>query len=133
MRKFHHTFQNSFLDPSMSSNQDQSFQLKLVYDDGVIYCERLLFILWSTKWLQILDPLEEHSVLIFPGIQKQTMELLMELLRKGSISGMESDFENFMELALDFLVDFPGGFANFETSDEEFKVKAVSIKNRRNC
>ena len=133
MRKFHHTFQTSFVDPSVSCNQNPSFQLKLVCDDGVIYCDRLLFILWSQKWLQILDPLEENSVLIFPDIQKQAMELLIDLLRKGSISGMESDFENFMELALDFLVDFPGGFSNFETSDEEFKVKAVSIKNRRNC
>ena len=138
MRKFYHTIQKSFLDPAVSCNLNKYFTIKIVCDDGVIYCDRLLFIIWSKKWLQILDPFEETNVLIFPDVEKRTMELLLELLKKGELQGFESHFENFMEQALDFLADLPDGFSNFVTYDplnpkiKTFDMKAATMKRKKN-
>ena len=87
MRTFNHTNQKSFIHPQIPFNQDKSFTLKIICDDGVIFCDRLVFILWSHKLRKLLDPWEEITVLIFPGVHKRTMELLLELLRKGNVSG----------------------------------------------
>ena len=100
MRRFYHKIQKSFLDPEVSYNLDKSFRIKIICDDGVIFCERLLFILWSQKWLEILDPFEEISVLLFPDVKIETVELLLELLKKGEIKGNEYNFENFMDMPL---------------------------------
>ena len=100
-------------------NEETSFTLKIICDDGVIFCDRLIFILWSKKWREILDPDEEISVLIFPGVEKRSMELVLKLLKEGDIIGMESEFENFFDLALD-IIHLPGGFTNFETSNKLF-------------
>ena len=127
MRVFYHSNQKSFFDPI---NEETSFTLKIICDDGVIFCDRLIFILWSKKWREILDPDEEISVLIFPGIEKRSMELVLKLLKEGDIIGMESEFENFFDLALD-IIHLPGGFTNFETSNKLFEVKATNIKNKR--
>ena len=116
MRVFYHSNQKSFFDPI---NEETSFTLKIICDDGVIFCDRLIFILWSKKWREILDPDEEISVLIFPGVEKRSMDLVLKLLKEGDIIGMESEFENFFDLALD-IIHLPGGFTNFETSNHNF-------------
>ena len=74
----------------------------------------------------------KKPVLILPDVKKRAMELLLGLLKKGEISGFENDFEDFMDLALDFLGDLPGGFSNFETGGKSFEVKAAAMKIRRN-
>ena len=132
MRTFYHSNQKSFIDTKNQFDQDKSFKLRIICDDGVLLCDRMLFILWSKKWMQILDSSEETSVLIFPDVNRKTMELLLTLLRKGDINGLERDFENFFELALEFLSDLPGGFDNFETSEKSFEFKAASLKSKRN-
>ena len=93
MRKFHNKIQKSFIDQEVLYNLEKSFKLRIVCEDGVILCDRLLFILWSQKWMYILEPFEETSVLIFPDVKKISMELLIGLLKKGQISGFENDFE----------------------------------------
>ena len=131
MRTFNHTHHKSYIDLKVRSNEETSFKLKIICSDGVIFCDRILFILWSKHWREILEPQEETSVLIFPDVTQSTMKLLIELLKAGDIRGLESNFENFFELALDFFSDLPGGFSNFETSEKSFDVKAQSIKNIR--
>ena len=114
MRKFDHQNHQSFIEfkymTRVTCSLDHAFQLKIVCDDGVLWCDRLLFILWR----EILDPNEEESVLIFPGVKKRTMMLMLKLLMVGDIKGFEKSFESFFELTLDFFNDFPGGFANFK-------------------
>ena len=136
MRTLNHQNHKSFIQwkhmTRVTSGLDHAFQLKIVCDDGELFCDRLLFILWSKHWREILDPNEEESVLIFPGVKKRSMMLLLKLLMVGDIKGFEKSFESFFELTLDFFNDFPGGFSNFETSDKSFDVKASCIKNRRN-
>ena len=132
MRKLYNKIQKSYIDHEVSYNLEKSFKLKIVCEDGEIFCDRLLFILWSKKWMELLDPFEETSVLILPDVKKRAMELLLGLLKKGEISGFENDFEDFMDLALDFLGDLPGGFSNFETGGKSFEVKAAAMKIRRN-
>ena len=132
MRTFYHTHHKSYIDLKNPSNEETSFKLKIVCSDGVIFCDRILFILWSKHWRQILEPNEETSVLIFPDVKKSTMELMIDLLKSGDIKGLESNFEIFFELVLDFFADLPGGFTNFETSEKSFEAKAVCIKSKRN-
>ena len=112
MRKFQHSKQKSFLDSS-NGHEESSFLLKIICADGVVVSDRLVFILWSKQLRQLLDPDEETSVLIFPDVKQRSMELLLNLLRKGNTSGYESDFEDLFELAIEFFEDFPGGFSNF--------------------
>ena len=130
MRAFNHSKQMSFFDHHYS-NEETSFTLKIVCNDGALVCDRLLFILWSKEWRDLLDPDEETSVLIYPDVKKRTVELLLSLLKKGDIKGFESDFNDLFELALDFLADTPGGFSNFETSDKMFEFNAASIQKKR--
>ena len=130
MRKFQHSKQKSFLDSS-NGHEESSFLLKIICADGVVVSDRLVFILWSKQLRQLLDPDEETSVLIFPDVKQRSMELLLNLLRKGNTSGYESDFEDLFELAIEFFEDFPGGFSNFETSDKSFEEKAVSLRSKR--
>ena len=101
MRAFNHSKQKSFFDHHYS-NEETSFTLKIVCNDGALVCDRLLFILWSKEWRDLLDPDEETSVLIYPDVKKRTVELLLSLLKKGDIKGFESDFNDLFELALDF-------------------------------
>ena len=129
MRTFHHSRQISFFD-HCNSNQD-TFKLRIICEDGTVTCDRLLFILWSEHWRELLDPYEETSVLIFPDMKQRTMELLLDLLKKGDIKGLESDFEDLFNLALDFMSEFPRGFSNFETSDKEFEDKATFLRSKR--
>ena len=68
---------------------------------------------------------------MFPDVKQRTMELALNILRKGNTEGFESDFQNMFELTLDFLADVPGGFSNFETSDKSLEVKAESMKIQR--
>ena len=128
MRVFYHSNQQSFLD---QSSDDSSFKIKIVCEDGVVICDRLLFILWSKKWMELLNPNEETSLVMFPDVKQRTMELALNILRKGNTEGFESDFQNMFELTLDFLADVPGGFSNFETSDKSLEVKAESMKIQR--
>ena len=121
--------QKSFFDHH-DSNEETSFTLKIICDDGVVVCDRLLFILWSKEWRDLLDPYEKTSVLIFPDMKQRTMELFLELLKIGDINGLESDFEDLFKLALDFFSDLPGGFSNFETSDKAFELKVASMKKK---
>ena len=130
MRIFKHSKQKSFLDPS-EGNEESSFLLKIICEDGIVVSDRLLFILWSKQFRQLLDPDEETTVLIFPDVKQRSMELLLNLLRKGNTNGFESDFEELFELALEFFEDFPGGFSNFETSDKSFEDKAASLTRKR--
>ena len=136
MRTFNHQNHKSFIEfkymTRVTCSLDHAFQLKIVCDDGVLWCDRLLFILWSKHWREILDPNEEESVLIFPGVKKRSMMLMLKLLMNGDIKGHEKNFERFFELTLDFFNDFPGGFANFETSDKSFDLKASCVKSKRN-
>ena len=136
MRTLSHQNHKSFIQwkhmTRVTCSLDHAFQLKIVCDDGELFCDRLLFILWSKHWREILDPNEEESVLIFPGVKKRSMMLLLKLLVVGDIKGFEKSFESFFELTLDFFNDFPEGFSNFETSNKSFDVKASCIKNRRN-
>ena len=129
MRVFYHSNQKSFFD---QPSDDSSFKLKIICDDGVVICDRLVFILWSKLWRELLDPNEAINVVIFPDVKQRTMELVLSILSKGNIKGFESDFQNVFELALDFLGDLPGGFSNFETSDKSLDDKAISIKSERN-
>ena len=108
MRTFHHSKQRSFFDQLNSS--EGNFKLRIICKDGTVICERLLFILWSKQWREVLNPDEETSVLIFPDVNQRTMQLFLDLLKKGDIKGLEEDFDDLFELALDFLSDFPGGF-----------------------
>ena len=130
MRKLYNKIQKSYIDHEVSYNLEKSFKLKIVCEDGEIFCDRLLFILWSKEWRDLLDPDEETSVLIYPDVKKRTVELLLSLLKKGDIKGFESDFNDLFELALDFLADTPGGFSNFETSDKMFEFNAASIQKK---
>ena len=129
MRTFQHSKQASFFNQLNSEQED--FKLKIICEDGTVICERLLFILWSKQWREVLNPDEEISVLIFPDVKQRTMQLLLDLLKKGDIMGLESDFDDFFGLALDFLSDFPGGFSNFETSDKALEDKATSLRTKR--
>ena len=129
MRTFSHSNQNSFLDQPSDYSY---FKLKIICDDGVVLCDRIMFILWSKHWRELLDPNEEINVVIFPEVKQRTMELLLSILSKGNIEGYENEFQNVFELALDFLADLHGGFSNFETSNKSLDEKAVSINRERN-
>ena len=136
MRTFNHQNHKTFIEfkymTRVTWSSQHAFQLKIVCDDGELFCDRLLFILWSKQWREILDPNEEDSVLIFPGVKKRAMMLMLKLLMVGDIKGLEKSFESFFELTLDFFEDFPGGFTNFETSNKSFDLKASCIKSKRN-
>lgn len=106
--------------------------LKIICDDGVVYCDRLLFILWSKNWRNILDQNEETNVLICPDMKKEIVELVLELLMTGESSGLEKDFEIFFETILDIFEDLPEGFSNFQTSEKSFKDRAKNLIARRN-
>ena len=103
MRKLYNKIQKSYIDHEVSCNLEKSFKLRK----------------------------KETSVLILPDVKKRAMELLLGLLKKGEISGFENDFEDFMDLALDFLGDLPGGFSNFETGGKSFEVKAAAMKTNK--
>ena len=105
--------------------------IKIRCKDGEIICDRLLFILWSKQWRDILDPHEEETVIIIPDLRTRVLNIFLKLLMTGRTSGLEIDFENFFDLAVDFLSDLPGGFTNFESSKKSLELKGICIKNRR--
>ena len=78
-----------------------SQNLKIICDDGEVFCDRLPFVLWSKNWRNILDPNEELSVLICPDMKKGILELVLKILMTGESSGLEKDFENFFETLLE--------------------------------
>ena len=100
--------------------------------DGSVFCDRLLFILWSKSWRNIFDPSEEKSVLICPDMKKGIIEKVVKLLMTGNSNGLEKDFEIFFETVLDIFDDLPEGFSNFQTSDETFEKRAKKLIARRN-
>ena len=51
------------------------------------------------------------------GYTDYMMKLLIELLKAGDIRGLESNLENFFELALDIFFDVLGGFSNSQRID----------------
>ena len=106
--------------------------LKIICEDGVTFCDRFLFILWSKNWRNILDPNEESSVLICPEMKKEIIELVIMLLKTGTTKGLENNFENFFDTVLDIFDDLPNGFTNFETSEKSFEKKAKNLIARRN-
>ena len=83
MRKLYNKIQKSYIDHEVSYNLEKSFKLKIVCEDGEIFCDRLLFILWSKKWMELLDPFEETSVLILPDVKKKSHGIIARIIEKG--------------------------------------------------
>lgn len=98
MRTLSHQNHKSFIQwkhmTRVTCSLDHAFQLKIVCDDGELFCDRLLFILWSKHWREILDPNEEESVLIFPGVKKRSMMLLLKLLMVGDTGYLHYHHQN---------------------------------------
>ena len=65
-------------------------------------------------------------------MKKGNIELVLELLMTGKLSGLEKDFENFFETVLDIFNDLPDGFSNFQTSEKIFEERAKNVRARRN-
>ena len=101
--------------------------LKIICEDGVISCDRFIFILWSKNWRNIFDPNEETSVLICPEMKNGIMELVLMLLKTGSSEGLENNFENFFDTVLDIFDDLPNGFSNFESSEKSLEKRAKNL------
>ena len=100
MRTFYNTDQDSIM-----KNMLLPGGIKIRCKDGEIICDRLLFILWSKQWRDILDPHEEETVIIIPDLRTRVLNIFLKLLMTGRTSGLEIDFENFFDLAVDFLSD----------------------------
>ena len=121
--------QTSFMEELEIHGSPES--LKIICEDGVLFCDRFLFILWSKNWRNIFDPNEETSILICPDMKKGIMELVLMLLKTGSSRGLENNFENFFDTVLDIFDDLPNGFSNFESSSSLEK-RAKNLIARRN-
>ena len=120
----------SFMKEIQRHGSPQSLQI--ICEDGSVFCDRFLIILWSKSWRNIFDPSEEKSVLICPDMKKGIIEKVVKLLMTGNSNGLEKDFEIFFETVLDIFDDLPEGFSNFQTSDETFEKRAKKLIARRN-
>ena len=83
----------SFMKEIQTHGSPQSLQI--ICEDGSVFCNRFLFILWSKSWRNIFDPSEEKSVLICPDMKKGIIEKVVKLLMTGNSNGLEKDFEIF--------------------------------------
>ena len=64
-------------------NEDKSKSLKIVCSDGIIFCDRLLFILWSKFWKTLLIPEESENTVIIPDIKVEIVRQMVMLLLSG--------------------------------------------------
>ena len=84
MRKLYNKIQKSYIDHEVSYNLEKSFKLKIVCEDGEIFCDRLLFILWSKKWMELLDPFEETSQCLDSSrCKKKSHGIIARIIEKG--------------------------------------------------
>ena len=131
MRTLYNSDQISYL-KELEINGSPTKSLKIICEDGVIFCDRFLFVLWSKTWRKIFDPNEETSVLICPELKKGIMELVLTVLKTGQSKGLENEFENFFDTVLDIFHDLPNGFSNIETSEKSLEKRAKTLIARRN-
>ena len=131
MRTLYNSDQISYL-KELEINGSPTKSLKIICEDGVIFCDRFLFVLWSKTWRKIFDPNEETSVLICPELKKGIIELVLTVLKTGQSKGLENEFENFFDTVLDIFHDLPNGFSNIETSEKSLEKRAKTLIARRN-
>ena len=72
--------------------------LKIVCSDGIVFCDRLLFILWSKFWESLLNQEESVNTLIIPDIKVEIIRQIVHLLTKGKSEGFDSDLRIFLTL-----------------------------------
>ena len=85
-------------------DEQKNKSLKIVCSDGTIFCDRLLFVLWSKFWKTLLNPEESENTVIIPDIKVQIVRHMVMLLLSGKSIGHDSEFESFFDTFLDLFL-----------------------------
>ena len=93
-------------------DEQKNKSLKIVCSDGTIFCDRLLFVLWSKFWKTLLNSEESENTVIIPDIKVQIVRHMVMLLLSGKSIGHDSEFESFFDTFLDLFSDIRGDISN---------------------
>ena len=89
-------------------NEKKNESLRIVASDGIIFCNRLLFVLWSKFWKTLLNPEESEDTVIIPDIKVENIRQMVMLLLSGKCDGYDREFETFFDTFLDLFSDIRG-------------------------
>ena len=121
-------------------NEKKNESLKIVCSDGIIFCNRLLFVLWSKFWKTLLNPDESENTVIIPDIKVEIIEQVVILLLSGKCEGYDVEFETFFDTFLDLFSDIRGDMSNIninpilkQSTSHRSKKDSFVVKNSCVC
>ena len=112
-------------------NEEKNKTLKIVCSDGIVFCDRLLFVLWSKFWRTLLIPEESENTVIIPDIKVEIVRQMVMLLLSGRCDGQDGDFEIFFDTFLDLFSDIRGDMSNINIKPITKQSKAQ--KSNKDC